>query len=624
MPTATLNQRMTERLAQAFFDDHPCAALVVDATGRIVRANAAAAWLGADGEFPNFAQLTGTPWVDDDKQTVPHVGTERSRRLRVWGADGTSRLVDLTLFGPDRQTDAPPMFFCLLRDASPAIEAARVTQESESRSKVTTEWAPMLVWMAGPDMRCDWFNKPWLAFRNRSLGEELGDGWTEGVYPEDLERCLGVRSTSCDAREPYTLDYRLRRHDGAHRWMLETGVPRYGRDGEFLGYIGACLDITDRRDLEDKLAERTRTLRLSDQRREEFLAKLSHELRNPLAPIANAAAILHTLERDDARLRTVREIVERQVERLRRLITDLVDVTRVTKGRVVLQCEAIGVATLIESALDSVRSELERRRQTLRVAPVAAEIVCYGDPHRLSQALAALLSNATRFSPDESTIAVSTSTDGPTLSICVQDTGCGIAPEQLPQIFELFVQGDPSQAGLGVGLTIAKKIAQLHGGDVVLESPGVGRGAEATLHLPLDHPPRAGAEHRAMDAAELRGVCGQRVLIIEDNADARETLRLLLELGANEVMTAADAAEGLHVAELFVPQLVICDIGLPDIDGCELVRTLRGTLPAGDIRFIALTGYGRVEDRNRALESGFDSFLIKPLPVLQDAAAPRG
>ena len=198
----------------------------------------------------------------------------------------------------------------------------------------------------------EWFNKSWLAFRGRTLGDELGEGWTEGVHPEDLERCLGIYGHCFEQREPFSMDYRLLRHDGKYRWVLDTGVPRLGPDGEFLGYIGTCVDISDRKDLEDRLAEHTRNLRLSDRRREEFLARLSHELRNPLGPIANAAAILKALELNDMRLVKVREIIERQVGQLHRLITDLVDVTRITKGRVVLQRERIDANAVLDSARD--------------------------------------------------------------------------------------------------------------------------------------------------------------------------------------------------------------------------------------------------------------------------------
>ena len=597
-------------LAQAFFERHPHAALIFDASGRVLYANGAAAWLGADGRYPDFSELTGVALRDSGDTTS---NPAWSRRLRVHAADGSSHQVDASLYAANDAVGDASVFCFVLRDATASVQAARGTQEVESRSRVTSDSAPVLVWMARADMARDWFNKSWLKFRGRTLGDELGQGWTDGVHPEDLERCLGIYRSSFAEHEPYSMDYRLRRHDGVYRHMLDTAIPRWGDNGDFLGYIGTCVDITDRKELEDKLAEHTRTLRLADRRREDFLAKMSHELRNPLGPIANAAAILRTLERGNRNLVMVREIIERQVAQLRRLITELVDVTRITRGRVVLQREPVDIGTLIDSAVDEVRPDLQSRHHVLRITRPSVRLACDGDAQRLVQALAALLSNASNFSPDGSTILVSTHVTGETVAISVRDPGRGIAPEFLPRVFELFVQDAQTPAhadsGLGVGLTIAKRVAELHDGSVEITSSGLGLGTVATLRLPL----RAGAAVTPSDAPDLGTVTGRKVLIIEDNADARESLRVLVELGGNEVRTAADAGEGLLIAESFAPDLVVCDIGLPDVDGYELVQALREKLAGHATRFVALTGYGRAEDRDRALDSGFDSFLVKPL-----------
>ena len=611
-PTIALSSPM----AHAFFQEHPDAVLVLDVLGNVLLANKAAAWLADGDEYPNFAQMSGTAWPGDAKGELDS-GPRWSRRLRVHANDGTSRQVDVNLFGVERVAHEPQLFYCVLKDVTANIAAARAGQEVESRSRVTTDAAPVMVWMSGPDAMFEWFNKSWLAFRGRTLGDELGEGWTEGVHPEDLERCLGIYGHCFEQREPFSMDYRLLRHDGKYRWVLDTGVPRLGQDGEFLGFIGTCVDISDRKELEDRLAEHARNLRLSDRRREEFLARLSHELRNPLGPIANAAAILKTLEQNDARLGKVREIVERQVAQLHRLISDLVDVTRITKGRVVLQRERIDVNTTLDSALEHVRADVEQRRQTLRVDRSNQPLICLGDAPRLAQALAALLSNASKFSPVGAAIGVavreSDERGDKSVEFVVKDSGCGIAPTLLPRVYELFAQGEQSLArpgaGLGVGLTIARSVAELHGGSVEVDSAGHGLGTTAFLRIPL----RAAADEASIGEWDLAKVAGRRVLIIEDNADARESLRLRVELGNNEVRTAADAAEGLRIAETFDPHLVVCDIGLPDVDGYELVRRLKDTLAGRPTRFVALTGYGRVEDRDRALDSGFDAFLVKPL-----------
>jgi CheY-like chemotaxis protein/anti-sigma regulatory factor (Ser/Thr protein kinase) len=248
--------------------------------------------------------------------------------------------------------------------------------------------------------------------------------------------------------------------------------------------------------------------------------------------------------------------------------------------------------------------------------PLRPGLSCIGDPDRLRQALSALLDNAIKFSPEGAAIDVSVAaSDDDVLAIAIQDRGAGIAPDVLPTIFDLFVQGRPSsggeKSGLGVGLTIAKKLAQLHGGDVSLESAGLGLGTLATLRIHREAMDEGSAG--AIDGSELRSVTGSRVLIIEDNDDARESLRMLVELGDNEVRTAANATQALRIAETFEPHLVVCDLGLPDRDGYEVVEALRAHFAGRDIRYVALTGFGGAEDRDRAMDSGFDSFIVKPL-----------
>ena len=602
-------------MARSFFDANPHASLVFDAAGTVLHANAAAAWLTSDGSYPSLLHLAGTAWnTETPNRHAPLQGW--NRRLRVRAADGSARQVDASFFAAQTPIGAPALGFLVLRDVSEEVVAARASQGLESRARVSADSAPVLIWMAGPDTSRDWFNKSWLAFRGQTLGEELDGGWARGVHPEDVERCRAISEASFEERAPFRMDYRLQRHDGAYRWLLDTAIPRWSDAAGFLGYIGSCLDITDRKELEDKLAERTRTLRLTDRRREEFLARLSHELRDPLGPIANAAAILRKVEGADRNLVMVREIIERQVEQLRLLITDLVDVTLITKGQVVLQRERLEIDVLVDRAVQVVGPDITRRQQYLRVERPPPGLTADGDMQRLVQALVALLHNASKFSADGSTILLSSNTLDGDLTLTVRDPGRGIASEVLPHVFELFMQEDQALAredgGLGVGLTIAKRVAELHGGSVQVTSAGCGRGTQASIRFPV-HDAATPATAGTDDRCDIAAVKGRRVLIVEDNADARESLRLLVELGGNDVRTAADAVEGLRVIQSFIPDLVVCDIGLPQTDGYALVPLLRERLAGGSTRIVALTGYARPEDKERALHSGFDEFLVKPL-----------
>jgi PAS domain S-box-containing protein len=475
------------------------------------------------------------------------------------------------------------------------------------------EAAPVLIWSATLDRSNDWFSPSWSAYTGRSAEELLGDGWMRVVHPEDLDRCVGIRATSFDARAPFSMDFRLRRHDGQYRWMLDNGVPRFGSDGAAIGYVGSCVDIHERKELEESLAERTQQLRLAERRQGQFLGMLSHELRNPLAPIANAASVLRTLEHTNPILVRLREILERQVARLGHLIEELIDVTRAAQGQITLVREQVSVESIVQAAVASSHDKLNAGGHQLEVDVPDERLFVRGDRARLAQALSHLIINAAKFTFQPSTISISVRRAARTVHVSVKDSGSGIDPEFLPHAFELFAQQDQTLArtlgGLGVGLTLARRIAQLHGGDVEGFSEGPGRGSEFVLWLPLTD--AAGEEIGDNDVPRLSE--NYRVLIVEDNADALESLRLQMELWGTEVSTAKSAEEALAIAESIRPQIVLCDIGLPGMDGFRLVAPMRDKLKGEPVVFAAVTGYASPEDQRRARDAGFDAFFVKPL-----------
>ena len=480
------------------------------------------------------------------------------------------------------------------------------------------EAAPVLIWSAGLDRANDWFSPSWTSFTGRRSDDLLGDGWTRSVHPEDLDRCLGIRATSFEARAPFSMDYRLRRHDGEYRWMLDNGVPRFGNDGAAIGFVGSCVDIHERKELEESLAERTQQLRLAERRQGQFLGMLSHELRNPLAPIANAASVLRTLEHTNPILVRLREILERQVGRLRHLIEELIDVTRAAQGQITLVREKTSIESIVQAAVASSHDKLTAGGHQLDVDVPDERLFIRGDRERLAQALCHLIVNAAKFTFQPNTVSITVRRAAKTVHISVKDRGEGIDPKFLPHAFELFAQQDQSRArthgGLGVGLTLARRIAQLHGGDVEGFSEGPGQGSEFVLWLPL-------LEGDAADDADDSDIPklteSYRVLIVEDNADALESLRLQMELWGTEVSTAKSADEALAIAERVRPQIVLCDIGLPGIDGFSLVEPMKRALKGSAVVFAAVTGYASAGDQQRALDAGFDAFFVKPL----DAAA---
>jgi len=388
---------------------------------------------------------------------------------------------------------------------APSYESLQ--QESENRFRVMADSAPVMIWVAGPDKQFEWFNKTWLDFTGASGEHERGSGWFERVHAEDLERCVGIWQASFEARQSFSMDFRLRRHDGSHRWVLMHGVPRQAPDGSFHGYTGSCIDIHERKELEERLAERTRALRLADRRKDEFLAMLAHDLRNPLGPIANATAILKMMESQTPAIAPVRQIVERQLEQLRRVIGDMRDVTRITQAKVELHCERLPVADLVRDAVASAQPQIDSRGHRLDIQLGDASLAVSGDSSRLAQALSHLLCNAAKFTPMPNLIEVFTTVKGPQVHIHVRDRGHGISPEFMPHVFEPFTQENQSKPrtnnGLGVGLTIARRLAQMHGGDITAISRGRNEGAEFVLTLPLCEA-HAGEAHddQAKESAE--------------------------------------------------------------------------------------------------------------------------
>jgi PAS domain S-box-containing protein len=346
--------------------------------------------------------------------------------------------------------------------------------------------------------------------------------------------------------------------------------------------------------------------------KDQFLALLAHELRNPLAPIVNAAVLLRRPDAPPVIVERAAGIVERQAKNLARLLDDLLDVSRITRGRIDLRLQTVAVADAVASAMEAARPLVDERHQTLSVRLPAAPLHVEADPARLEQIIVNVLNNASKYTAPEGEIDVDVTTEAGEVVLRIRDSGIGIAADVLPRIFELFVQGDQSLAhtsgGLGIGLTLVHRLVALHRGRVSAHSEGPGRGSEFTIALPLS---------RAADAAPAAAVSRERgpaaaVLLIEDNADARQSLRTLLEQEGHRVDEAEDGLSGLARAEATEPDIVLVDIGLPSLDGYEVARRIRSRRGPAPI-IVAITGYGQADDRRRSLEAGFDAHLTKPV-----------
>jgi PAS domain S-box-containing protein len=394
--------------------------------------------------------------------------------------------------------------------------------------------------------------------------------------------------------------------DGVERPIDDSGAPIRNPRGEIGGVVLVFRDVTERRKSEDEL-------RQANQRKDEFLAMLSHELRNPLAAIANAVQILLRPEAADL-LDWCREVMDRQVKHLTRLVDDLLDVSRITKGKIQLRLERIELAKLLRSAAETVRPLIEERKHHLDISVGPDRIVLEADSTRLEQVVVNLLANSAKYSESGARIDLTGRFEGGDAIIQVRDNGIGIAPGFLPHVFGLFTQGDRSLAraegGLGIGLTMVHKLIDLHGGTVVAHSDGLGQGSTFTIRLP------ARAEESSTPTpvdSRIEETMRTRILIIDDNVDLGHSLSRLLRLMGHETAIAQDGASGLQSARSFRPEWILLDIGLPGMDGYEVLRGLRQDETTKDARVVAITGYGQEEDRHFALASGFDDYLTKPV-----------
>ena len=397
------------------------------------------------------------------------------------------------------------------------------------------------------------------------------------------------------------------RNDGTRFWANVVITGLYNADGALRGYAKVTQDLTQRRRME-VLEETTRQVN-------EFLAMLAHELRNPLAPIRNAVSLMHSRHIEDPTVQWSRDVIERQTAHLGRLVDDLLDVSRITSGRLTLQRERLDLAVVFERAVEASCPLVEERHHTLEVRVPEKPIWVEGDLIRLSQAVLNLLNNAAKYTPERGRIWLSANLEQGLAVIRVRDSGVGIHPDLRSKIFDLFMQGtrtlDRSEGGLGIGLTLVERLVALHGGSVEANSEGHNKGSEFVVRLPAVAAPRSDASGAAPGAGPVTRV-RRRVLVVDDNRDSTESMEMLLKAWGHNVRSAHDGVEALDMAAEFQPEVVLLDIGLPGMDGYEVARRMHAMPGLRNTVLIAMTGYSQEEDRMRSREAGFARHLVKP------------
>lgn len=505
-----------------------------------------------------------------------------------------------------------PRWYSTATDIEDIRHVEESLRESELQFRTMANSIPQLAWMARPNGYFFWFNQRWYDYSATTLEEMSGWGWMKVHHPDELDRVVSRITAHFASNEPWEDTFRLRRHDGEYRWHLSRMMPVRDASGEVQLWFGTNTDISEQRAMEAALRD-------ADRRKDEFLATLAHELRNPLAPLRNGVEILRLAPGDREIGERILPMMDRQLSHMTRLIEDLMDVSRIANGRIELRLEVTDLCNLISQAASAAWSTMENFNTELVVSVPDAPIFVSLDHVRLTQVVGNLLQNAAKFT-SHGTVRLRLSCEDTVALIEVSDDGIGMSADLIPHIFKLFTQGGASMervhGGLGIGLSLAKEFSELHGGTISASSGGVGRGSTFTVRLPIaprvaPTPPRPYIEP---------SIVRRRVLVADDNRGSATSLAMFLQLLGHETATANDGLEAIEMASSWHPHVILMDLGMPQMNGYESARRIR-RMPGGeDIVIVALTGWGQPDDLTRSTEAGLDAHVVKPLDL---AAAKR-
>ncbi len=502
----------------------------------------------------------------------------------------------------------------IVRDITERKRAEMLLRQSVERFRILAESMPLVIFTAQPNGTVDYFNQHWAEFTGLPTGSIENLNWAQFVHPGDLEETNRQWRHSVETGAPFQLEHRFRRSDGDSRWHLSRANALRDTGGNVLIWTGSSTDIDDQKCSENALKE-------ADNRKNEFLAMLAHELRNPLAALDCGLSLLTGASHESDRNWAL-TMAEHQVQHLTRMVDDLLDTSRITRGTFQLRMERVRPAELIERAVATVRhlAEAQGHHLLLAMAPELPQLEA--DPARLEQVICNLLTNAVKFTPRDGRIELSVGTEGGDLVLTVRDTGIGIAPDFLPHVFDSFAQVDKSlvreRGGLGIGLTLVKAIVELHGGSVKARSEGLHLGCEIVVRLPTvasDDAVGSGSqsvEDRPIRDAD-REIVRKRILMVEDNLDYALGLRLWLESAGHEVHIYNDGLVALSQAPAFGPDVIIVDLGLPGMDGHEFTRRVRENESFAHVKIVVISGYASEEDQQRSKKVGVDEHLAKPV-----------
>ena len=492
-------------------------------------------------------------------------------------------------------------------DITEQIATEQALRESETRFRDMADNASVAIWVTDPDGTAIFLSKCWYEMTGQSPATGLGYGWVDALHPDDRGRVKQAFLAANARRESFRLEYRLRSRDGQDKWVIDAATPRFDGSGTFVGYIGSVIDISERKKAEEALEQANR-------RKDEFIATLAHELRNPLAPLRNALELIRFAGSDPTVLTHARELMERQVKHIVRLIDDLLDVSRIASGKLHLKLERVNLLEVISSAVEIAMPLMLARRHNLVVTVSGGAIWIECDTVRLTQAFGNVLANAAKFTPSGGRIDVGIALEDGRASIGIRDNGIGIPADKLESIFEMFAQlherTDDREGGLGIGLHLVKRLVELHKGTVAAFSAGANQGTEIRITLPVVSTATVQEPRAPLKPA---AAVSRKVLVIDDNIDAADSIAMVLDVMGHEAKAVYDGVSGFSAAQEYKPDIVLLDLDMPNVSGYEVARQIKATAWGKTMLVAALTGYGQEEDRRETAAAGFDYHFVKPI-----------
>jgi PAS domain S-box-containing protein len=555
--------------------------------------------------YPCEAVATG--WPDEELRRARKLGRFEDEGWRV-RKDGSRFWANVIIAAMYDASGELAGFAKVTRDLTERRRHEEELRVSEERFRLLVDSVrDYAVFMLDVDGTVRSWNAGAQALKGYSAAEIIGRHFSAFYTPQDQAEgkpASELRIARGNGRVE-TEGWRVRK-DGALFWANAVISTIRNATGELIGFAKVTRDMTDRRRLEQ--------LERSSRRMSEFLAMLAHELRNPLAPIRNAVTVMQLETLPSPTLRNCRDIIDRQLTHMTRLVDDLLDIGRLTTGKVKLHKEVLRAGEIVSRSVETARPLIEARRHTLKMELPGQPVYVNGDLTRVSQIVQNLLVNAAKYTPDAGNIVLKVESAGAFATISVSDDGRGIAAGDLENIFNLFMQGDngrSDESGLGIGLTLARSLAELHGGALEARSPGPGQGSTFVLRLPAaQRPPMQDAEQPAPSAAS-----GRRVLVVDDNRDSADSTTTILRLLGHQVECAYSGSSALEVARHFLPEVVLMDLAMPGMNGIETLRLMRSQPGAQRVFAVAVTGFGSGEDKRRSDAAGFDAHLTKPVDL---------